>query len=280
MREVVRHPVRGAADGGDPGGGESTQNRATSAWWRSTKLVSVVIVTSGLRCRWSFHQPQPACRPAPPPVVRRQQALAGTTARSRPARRTPGGVRRRSTPGGRLRPGWCLRCWHATCPGGVAALGELPGQGCHLRPGADRHPGRRQLRRGSPQVTLGHDPVQGNPHPASWARCAGSGRGGLPGAGLAPAVAGRGARHQHRRGVHLFAARLRQRGGHAGPGHRGIQHGHPGGGVAGGWAGPGHLDRAVGVHRRRQPVRQDHRGRLLPHPGPGHRRSAGRHRGG
>ena len=182
--------------------------------------------------------------------------------------------------GGRRQPGRCLRCWYATCPGGVAALGELACPGCDLRPGPDRHPDRRHDRRGASQVALGHDPVPAARDPASDARRTRPGRRGLPGAGLAAPVAGRRAGHLHRRSGHFLAARLRQRRGPAGPGHRRVHGGDPAERLAGGRDGAGHHGGAAGHHRRGQPVRQDNRRRVRPHPVPHPGRAAGRHRGG
>ncbi len=70
----------------------TTQKRATSALWRSTKRVSAGIGTSEFRCWWAIHQPLaslalwvPPGRPAPVGTCRYHRGIKEAPA-------TPGGV--------------------------------------------------------------------------------------------------------------------------------------------------------------------------------------------
>src|ERR1700722_12374661 len=136
-----------------PTAATATQNRATSALWRSTKRVSVVIATSGFPGRRKFPPTLESLSPATPA---RRPATGGTCRYHRGSsgrRRTPGGVGGSSPGGGRRGPAACLRFCHDRSLGGVAALAPEARAG---QPGLGRGPGRRahprpadrQLRRG------------------------------------------------------------------------------------------------------------------------------------
>src|SRR5260370_18808859 len=130
-----------------PTAATTTQKRATSALWRSTKRVSAGIATSEFRLPAAV-PPAAAqdCRSGPPPVVPPRLALCRTTGGLTADRLLPGEYSDDQPGGVDSGPRTRLLFVHRTCQGGVAALAELTRQGCGFRPGGDRCPGIRQLR--------------------------------------------------------------------------------------------------------------------------------------